>query len=340
MTALLGGTIAVTLAAGLDWLIGDPRAMLHPVVVMGWLIQRLRYLLEPSAGDTPWMLRLAGTGIAIILLGSSGLAGWAIERLALHSVGAGPMGWLPMVIGLASALAGRSLRSSVMAIIHALDHSRAGDLSEAREKLSWIVGRDVQRLDEAAILRAASESAAENAVDGLFAPLFWMGIGLWLWAIDPGLPGPLSLAWMFKAASTMDSMLGYRMGRLQWLGTAGARVDDLLVWLPCRLVMLSLPLISRPWTQWGAIVQDAERDGAVDPSPNAGRSEAVYAHCVGVRLGGRNRYGDRWVNKPVLAEQHQPPQRRDVLAVLGLTQRLAMAWLSLQVVVVVLYSRQ
>ena len=338
MNPLLSGSLAITLAVGLDKLIGDPRWLLHPVVVMGWFIQRLRDQVEPWAGDTPWKLRLAGAGIAVALISSSGLAGWGVERLAVHPWGLKPMGWVLLVIGLASALAGTSLRTSVMAILNALNPDNNGDLSQARDKLSWIVGRDVQHLDQQAILRAATESAAENAVDGLFAPLFWMGVGTWIWMMNPALPGPLSLAWMFKAASTMDSMLGYRTDRLRWLGTAGARLDDLLVWLPCRLVMLSLPLISCPWSAWITIVRASERDGAHDPSPNAGRSEAVYAHCVGVQLGGRNRYGDRWVNKPVLAGGNPPPQPQDVIKVLRLNQRLELCWISAQLIVASLVS--
>ena len=85
---------------------------------------------------------------------------------------------------------------------------------------------------EAEILRAAAETASENAVDGFFAPLFWMLLGAWIWECWPELPGPLALAWGFKASSTLDSMLGYRSGRLRWLGTAGARLDDVLTWCP------------------------------------------------------------------------------------------------------------
>ena len=328
MTALLTGTIAITLAAALDWLIGDPRELLHPVVVMGWLINHLRQPLEQWAGDRPWKLRSAGVLICLVLLGCSGTAGWAIERLALDPWLMEPIGWLALLVGMASALAGKSLHSSVQAILMALSASGDHDHSQAKDKLSWIVGRDVQQLNEQGILRAATESAAENAVDGLFAPLFWMSLGAWLWWINPALPGPLSVVWMFKATSTMDSMLGYRSGRLRWLGTAGARLDDLLVWLPCRLVMLTLPLVSRPWRQWSAIVQASERDGSMDPSPNAGRSEAVYAHCAGVRLGGQNLYGDRWVHKPDLAIDQQPPQQQDVVTVLKLTQRLELCWLT------------
>ncbi len=318
------GVLAVVAAAGLDWLIGDPRRLLHPVVVMGWWIQQLRRLAEAWAEDSPWKLRLAGGLITLLLVGSSGLVGVALEQLARQW----PLvGWPLIVIGLASALAARSLRDSVCAVVQALPQAPSQDLALARDRLSWIVGRDVTRLDETEILRASAETAAENAVDGLFAPLFWMSVGCCLWMVDPGWPGPLAVAWMFKATSTLDSMLGYRTGRLRWLGTSGARLDDLLTWMPCRLVMLSLPLVSAPWRSWPQLVHRAQVDGASDPSPNAGRSEAIYAHCAGVRLGGLNRYGERLVEKPVLAPKARLADRESIDRILKLTNRLQTLWL-------------
>ena len=122
-------------------------------------------------------------------------------------------------------------------------------------------------------------------------------------------------------------MLGYKRDQLRWLGTAGARLDDLLTWLPCRLVMLTLPLISQPIWNMPALVAAAERDGSADPSPNAGRSEAIYAHCSGVCLGGANRYADRWVEKPQLASHHPQVTTDSVRRILRLTARLELFWL-------------
>ena len=118
----------------------------------------------------------------------------------------------------------------MLAVVDALPSAAEGDLEPARRNLGWIVGRDVQSLDQTGMLRAAAETASENAVDGVFAPLFWMGIGSLLWMVLPSGPGPLALAWGSKASSTLDSMLGYRSGRLRWLGTAGARLDDCLLY--------------------------------------------------------------------------------------------------------------
>ena len=333
MTSSWLGALLIASAAGLDRLIGDPRKLLHPVVVMGWLIQALRTRCEAWAGDQPKRLRVAGGAITVVLVIGSGLAGWCIEQMLGLP---GPWHWLSlplMIVGLASALAARSLSDSVSDVVKALPQKGDDDLTSSRRKLSWIVGRDVESLNEADILRAAAETAAENAVDGVFAPLFWMGFGALLWTIAPQGPGPLALAWAFKASSTLDSMLGYRSGRLRWLGTAGARLDDLLTWIPCRLVMISLPLVSRPWRQWFGLVEAAERDGAADPSPNAGRSEAIYAHCIGICMGGENRYGSRLVHKPVLAVAQPQATARSVLAVLMATSNLETAWIGAVIVI-------
>ena len=316
-------------AAGLDWLIGDPRWSPHPVVWMGQGIRFLRQRMEQWAGDRPRELRLSGGLITTVLVVTSVAAGWLVERLWLQSNGLWQ--WaagLILVVALASALAARSLHNGVMAVIKALPENGDQEPTLARERLSWIVGRETKQLSREEILRAAAETASENAVDGIFAPLFWMLVGVVLWRAGwlQG-PGPLALAWGFKASSTLDSMLGYRRGRLRWLGTAGARLDDALTWLPCRLVMVTLPLISRSWGVWPSLVQAAERDGSLDPSPNAGRSEAIYAHCAEVQLGGSNRYGDTWIEKPLLKAGGAEAGAHGIRTILSLSARLEWMWL-------------
>jgi len=320
--------LLVLLACGLDRLLGDPPGWPHPVVVMGWWISRLRRLAELLAGDRPWALRLGGFAITGLLVGGSGLAGWGLEQLARVWPALG----LPLLlVGLASALAGRSLEQAVQAVLVVLPEPEApGPLEPARQRLAWFVGRDTADLDRAGILRAAAESASENAVDGLFGPLFWMllGAALLLAVRGHGGPGPLALAWAYKASSTLDSMLGYRRGRLLWLGTAGARLDDLLTWLPCRLVALGLPLAAgQPLNTW-RLFRFALADGAADPSPNAGVSQAAYAHAVGVQLGGANRYGGQWRQKPLLAQGQPPADRGAILTILALSRRLEALWLA------------
>ena len=311
-------------AAGLDLLVGDPRWCPHPVVAMGQVITGLRQWIEAWAGDRSFPLRAGGFLITFVLVLGSGGTGWLLERLiSPPSPLPQPLAAFLLVIALASALASRSLRDSVLAVLQVLP-----DLPSARERLSWIVGRDVSQLDQDGILRASAETASENAVDGLFAPLFWMliGAGLWKAGFSQG-PGPLAMAWAFKASSTLDSMLGYKQGRLRWLGTAGAKLDDLLTWLPCRLVLITLPLVSLNWTQWPTTVHAAVVDGTPDPSPNAGLSESIFAHCADVQLGGLNLYGNTWINKPLLSAQSGKATASGVLKMLNLGFKLEAAWL-------------
>ncbi|MCS5699694.1 cobalamin biosynthesis protein [Cyanobium sp. FGCU-52] len=334
----LAAMLLVPAAAALDRLVGDPRAWFHPVQAMGAVIGVLRSPAEAWAGDRPGRLRLAGMGITLVVVGGSAASGWVVERLAESLP---PVGLPLLLVGLASALAGRSLEQAVDAVLAALPNAtdaaapavvmeEADPLEPARERLRWIVGREVDGLPEGELLRAAAETAAENAVDGLFAPLFWMLAGAVLMVAAPegtASPGPLALAWAFKAASTLDSMLGYRHGRLRWLGTAGARLDDLLVWLPARLVALSLPLAAGRPGATAALWRAALAEGAADPSPNAGVSQAAFAHAAGVRLGGLNRYAGGWRRKPMLAAAAAPPDRAAVGRILALSRRLELLWL-------------
>ncbi|MDE0647987.1 MAG: cobalamin biosynthesis protein [Cyanobacteria bacterium MAG IRC4_bin_6] len=309
-------------ASGLDWLLGDPLAWTHPVQVMGWGIRRLRHGLEPWCRQQPRRLELAGVVLAatmlLVAMGAGMALEWSTRRWPLLATP-----WL--ILALASCLAGRSLRQRVTAVLDPLDPSP--DLPAARQALAPIVGRDVTHLSRRDILRGAAESASENAIDGAFAPLFWMGVGVGLQAsLGDGAPGPVAMGWGFKAVSTMDSMVGYRQGTLRWLGTAAARLEDGMVWLPCRLAVLSLGvMVGRPW--W--LLTTARREGAADLSPNASVSMAAYAHAVGVRLGGRNRYGRQERDKPLLGTGHPDPQPASVLAMVQLTRRGLLLWLVL-----------
>ena len=325
---MLHPVLLVFLACLLDRLVGDPRRCLHPVQVMGWAIQAMRTLSEAWAGDTPWKLRLAGGALTLVLTLGSGFCGWLLEQWARHTP---LLGSIVVVVALASALAGRSLEQAVKEVLQALPN-----LDLARTRLAWIVGRVVDDLPEEDILRAAAETTAENAVDGLFAPLFWMllgalGLGVWSSA-----PGPLALAWVFKASSTLDSMLGYRRGRLRWLGTAGARLDDGLTWIPARLVALTLPLITAKPGRWFPQFVVALREGAADPSPNAGVSQAAYAYAAQVQLGGLNRYAEGWRQKALLGQGFQAPDQEAVQQMLGLTSRLEVLWLLMSLLLVFL----
>ncbi len=298
---------------------------------MGALVSLLRSWAKKISNKKPWALRLNGVLLTLIVVSISGLSGWLIERLALPG---SPipirLGEIILLIALTSAIAAKSLRKSVIEVLfHLPKTSHSNDLDSARAKLSQIVGRDVKSLNIEEILRATAETASENSVDGVFAPLFWMLTGVIFWEFSTDFPGPLTLAWIFKATSTIDSMIGYKRGELIWLGSAGAHLDDFLTWIPCRLVLISLPLISNSWQKFPELTKAAWKDGSKDPSPNSGLSEAIFAYCAGVRMGGLNKYQGIYTKKEILAKNYPSPNNSSIKKILSLSLRLEVFWLVL-----------
>lgn len=302
--------------------------MPHPVEVMGLAIKYLRQFTEYIAKDNKIILRIAGLFIALVLVISSGLVGMAIEKtIFLENIVLRFLGIILLTVSLASSLASKSLRDSVLEVVNAIpDKSSNINLNYAKEKLGKIVGRDVKNLDKDDILRASAETASENAVDGIFAPIFWIFVGIMLWNFSTELPGPLTLAWIFKASSTMDSMIGYKHGRLNWLGTVGAKLDDLLTWIPCRLVLLTLPLTTLSWSKVPKIIKISFKEGSQDNSPNSGISEAIFANCLGIKMGGESTYKNKTVIKPKLAPNAPIADKNSIGLLLNSIIKLELLW--------------
>jgi adenosylcobinamide-phosphate synthase len=207
---------------------------------------------------------------------------------------------------------------------------QAGDLLQARSHLSHYVGRDTEQLDKSEILRAVLETVTENATDGVMAPLFYALLG----AALPGV-GSVPLALAYKAASTLDSMIGYREAPYTHLGWFSARMEDILTWIPCRLAILTLALISRkPRTVWKICFRDAP----ADPSPNSGWSEAAYAAALGVQVGGTNWYKGMAKQKPLLGDPLRAIAPADIAKALQLTRYSFLLWLSLGCLVLMLVN--
>ncbi len=308
---------------------GDPKWSPHPVQFMGFIIDWLRVLVERIAKENQIKLRIGGILITFFLIFISGSFGWVIERVFLtFETEKRFLSILILLISLSSALAAKSLYLSVIEIINLLNSQNNNEnISKARKKLSFIVGRDVQNLDKGEILRAAAETAAENAVDGIFAPLFWMFIGIISWQFNESLPGPLALVWIFKASSTIDSMLGYKEGNLRWLGFAGAKLDDILTFIPTRLVLITLPFCCRTNESTINTIKQAWKDGCTDSSPNSGISEAIFAHCANVKMGGENFYKGKKVLKPLIAISAPKASQESIRRILSLSLRLEFTWL-------------
>ncbi len=300
----------------LDRIVGDPVRWLHPVQVMGWMISRWRDWSFAHLKESPLLLKLSGIALTLLLtLGSAALV-WAVI------LGAGLIhpffGWVTEALILASGLAGRSLNDAAWAVLKPL---AAGNLPQARETLAIYVGRDTENLDSSEVLRAVIETVAENTTDGVLAPLFWAVIG----------GAPLVIA--FKAASTLDSMIGYRRALYEPFGWAGARLDDVLNWLPARLMALSLGVLTG---KLGVVNKIVQRDAAQDPSPNAGVSMAAFAAVLGVRLGGENSYRGEKKVKPYLGDSLKPLTQDIVLQTLKLLDRLQVLWIGIGFIMLLL----
>lgn len=312
--------LALLLAAGLDRIVGDPWGWPHPVQVIGqaisWGASGIQRLKLPPLGERSLGVIL---GLSVIL--GSGVVGWGLVRLAGVVHPAAGVGC--EVVLLASCFAGRSLRQAAEDVLAPLG---AGDIPTARKTLALYVGRDTENLDEPEILRAVLETVSENATDGVLAPLFYTIVGAFL----PLGSVPVALA--YKAASTLDSMVGYREAPYTYLGWFSARFEDGLTWLPCRLTVATIALLSRnPRRVWAI----CRRDAPADPSPNAGWSECAYAAALGVQLGGRNMYKGRVKEKPLLGDAVVEIGGDRILTALSLTRRAFLLWLGLGIALLV-----
>jgi adenosylcobinamide-phosphate synthase len=166
------------------------------------------------------------------------------------------------------------------------------DIEEARKKLSLIVGRDTARLPKEDVIRTTAETIAESTTDGITAPLFYLFLG-----------GPV-LAVMFKAISTLDSMIGHKDERYLYFGWCAAKLDDIANYIPARITGLLIPLAALiTGKNARESLRVMFRDGRKQDSPNSAVSEAAMAGALGVQLGGTRSYGGRVVEHPYLGEE-------------------------------------
>ena len=304
--------IIILIAAVGDYLIGDPKNWLHPVQVMGWIITYYTQIFFKYFNQ-PRILRVAGVFLTlIVVLGSAltvALIREGVRVLVVKFSGPEILTIAVESILLASCFAGRSLRDSAEDVLYWIDQ---GDLVTARQRLSRYVGRDTETLSESEILRAVLETVTENATDGVMAPLFYALIG----AVLPGV-GSVPLTFAYKAASTLDSMVGYREAPYGDIGWFSAKLEDVLTWLPCRLTVIMIAILSgKP----GYVFSICQRDAVFDPSPNAGWSECAYAAALGVQVGGENSYRGVIKQKPFLGDPQQPITSTTIKQALQLTR--------------------
>lgn len=290
-----GAAAAIGTALLVDHLWGEPPVRWHPVVWMGQALGWAGKRVAPLAAHAPagrdlksfWHAAL----LWCVLFAITGLVAWGVQWVLCQLPG-----WLAAVglgLCLKPLLAWRMLRTEVLAVEAALCQS----LAAGRERLSWLVSRDVSALTEGQVRESAIESLAENLNDSVVAPLFWFAVA--------GLPG----AALYRFANTADAMWGYRTVRggrqWEWAGKWAAWADDGLNWLPARLTALLLWPVGQGAALW--------RNAGLTPSPNGGWPMGAMALRLGVRLG---KPGVYTLNAP-----GREPRAADVHAAVGMAWR-------------------
>lgn len=286
----------------LDHCLGEPRRW-HPLVGFGHFAQYLEKTLNagnlrPLRGALAWALAVLPLTCCAWLLASLPMVGWLFSLLLLY-----------LAIGL------RSLADHARPISEALQRN---DLPEARLRVGYMVSRQTDELDESGVARAATESVLENGSDAVFAALFWFAL--------LGAPGVV----LYRLANTLDAMWGYRNARFAQFGWAAARLDDVLNYLPARLVALTYALCGRT----RQALDCWRRQAPQWDSPNAGPVMAAGAGALNVSLGGAAVYHGATHQRPSLGAGPQAVAL-DIARAMRLVRQGVLLWL---VVIVLIWA--
>ena len=288
--------LAVVLGFVLDLLIGDPHWLYHPIRLVGALISALEKLLRGVFPKNKNGELTAGIFLLALTAGITTGCAWGLLYLAgrIHP-------WVRFVLGPVMCyqlLATKALKDETMKVYTALSQ---GDLKQARYAVSMVVGRDTEVLDETGVTKAAVETVAENASDGVIAPLLFLAIG--------GAP----LGFFYKAVNTMDSMVGYKNDKYLYFGRAAARFDDVLNYIPARL---SGALMSAAASFCGLDAGNAWkiflRDRRNHSSPNSAHTEAAAAGALHIQLAGNAYYFGKLYEKPTIGDPDRPVEYEDI----------------------------
>lgn len=276
----------------LDLLIGDPMNWPHIVRFYGMVIAGLEKLLYPIRNKTLG-------GILLVILELVICTGLPAGILYL-SCQVSP--WLYFVVETLlvwQCLATKSLQRESKKVFTALEED---GVEAGRKAVSMIVGRDTQNLSEEGVVKAAVETVAENTADGVAAPIFYI-------ALFGALGGCF-----YKAVNTMDSMIGYKNDRYAHFGTAAAKLDDVMNFIPARLCALTMILAAFLCGMDGKNAwRIFKRDRYNHASPNSAQTESVMAGALGIRLAGDAYYFGKLHKKPFIGDARRPVERRDIL---------------------------
>ncbi len=282
----------------LDIAIGDPKWFPHPVRYIGRGINLLEKISLKIA-STPIWKRGAGIITVVIVVLSAYLIAFFLIKI-FYSVNS-LLGEATSILIAYTTLSVNDLAKEAKGVFSAF---KEDNLIDAKKRLSRIVGRDTEGLDEKGVIRAAVESVAENTSDGITAPLFYLAIG-----------GP-ALALAYKAVNTLDSMIGYKNERYRDFGWAAARLDDIANYIPARitgvLIAIASFIISYSLFTIHYSLKVMLRDGKNHPSPNSGIPEAAMAGALGVQLGGPSYYFGEIKIKPTIGEPRRQLIAEDI----------------------------
>ncbi|KRW90821.1 hypothetical protein SD51_12480 [Alicyclobacillus tengchongensis] len=288
--------ILITAAAlGVDRAVGDPKWLPHPVVAIGRFVYGFEKRFH-RVNAAPWQQWLAGAALTLSTITLVFGVTWGVLAICTRI-----SPWLGLIANIwicSTTIAWKGLRDAGHMVYRELrEHGIAG----GRTAVSHIVGRDTAELSEAEVVRATVETIAENLVDAVVSPVLF------------ALVGGASLAMLYRAANTLDSMVGYRTDRYRWFGFASARLDDLLNYVPAR-VATSLLTGAIACTKgdlrgaWRALYRDAHKH----PSPNSGIPEAMVAGALGVQLGGLNFYGGVASHRATMGDARRAFTQNDI----------------------------
>lgn len=277
----------------LDCFLGDPHSLPHPVRLIGKLISRLEDIFRSKVGDEKKAGVLLCVSVLIISVGVPALLLFLCYKV--HVV----LGIIAESILCYYLIAARCLRDESMKVYKGFAND---DTESARLALSMIVGRDTNVLDRDGMIRATVETVAENTSDGVIAPLFFMAIG----------GAPLGI--LYKAANTMDSMIGYKNDRYLNFGRAAAKLDDILNFIPSRLTAI-LMIISAFFTglDGDGAFKIWKRDRFNHESPNSAQPESAAAGALGILLGGDAYYGGKLCEKPYIGDATRYIENEDIV---------------------------
>ncbi|WP_130805344.1 adenosylcobinamide-phosphate synthase CbiB [Senegalia massiliensis] len=286
----------IFLALILDFLFGDPYFIPHPIVYIGKLISYIENKIRKSKID----LKTGGFLLLILVLMIVFIIISTILFIAnkIHPV----FNIVITIYLLYTSLAAKCLRDEGIKIYKVL---KKGDIKKARILISYLVGRDTENLSEKEITRATVETIAENTIDGVLAPLFYIFIGFLV-----GMP--VQFVFLYKSINTLDSMVGYTNKKYKDIGYFSAKLDDVVNFIPARIGSFFMILV-------GLLKYDIKngfkifiRDRFNHKSPNAGFPESAVAGLLNIQIGGENIYFGEKIYKPTIGDKNRTLEIEDI----------------------------